>query len=196
MIRVKEAVIVEGRYDKIKLSSVIDGLIIETGGFRIFKDKEQLAMIRWLAETRGILILTDSDSAGFMIRNYLAGAIDPAKIKHAYIPDVLGKEKRKEKPSKEGKLGVEGVPADTILAALERAGVICEDPQPQNLRVITKTDLYELGLSGREDSARRRKAFLNKLGLPEHLAVNPLVKVLNSMMTYEELCQTMKELSI
>ncbi len=196
MIRVKEAVIVEGRYDKIKLSSVIDGLIIETGGFRIFKDKEQLAMIRRLAETRGILILTDSDSAGFMIRNYLAGAIDPAKIKHAYIPDVLGKEKRKEKPSKEGKLGVEGVPADTILAALERAGVICEDPQPQNLRVITKTDLYELGLSGREDSARRRKAFLNKLGLPEHLAVNPLVKVLNSMMTYEELCQTMKELSI
>lgn len=196
MIRVKEAVIVEGRYDKIKLSSVIDGLIIETGGFRIFKDKEQLAMIRRLAETRGILILTDSDSAGFMIRNYLAGAIDPAKIKHAYIPDVLGKEKRKEKPSKEGKLGVEGVPADTILAALERAGVICEDPQPQNLRVITKTDLYELGLSGREDSARRRKAFLNKLGLPEHLAVNPLVKVLNSMMTYEELCQTMKELFI
>ena len=153
-------------------------------------------MLRRLAETRGILILTDSDSAGFMIRNYLAGAIDPAKIKHAYIPDVLGKEKRKEKPSKEGKLGVEGVPADTILAALERAGVICEDPQPQNLRVITKTDLYELGLSGREDSARRRKAFLNKLGLPEHLAVNPLVKVLNSMMTYEELCQTMKELSI
>ena len=198
MIRVKEAVIVEGRYDKIKLSSVIDGLIIETGGFRIFKDKEQLAMIRRLAETRGILILTDSDSAGFMIRNYLTGAIDPAKIKHAYIPDVLGKEKRKEKPSKEGKLGVEGVPADTILAALERAGVICEDPQPQNqnLRVITKADLYELGLSGRKDSARRRKAFLNKLGLPEHLAVNSLVKVLNSMMTYEELCQTMKELFI
>lgn len=194
MIRVKEAVIVEGRYDKIKLSSIIDGLIIETGGFRIFKDKEQLAMIRRLAESRGILIMTDSDSAGFMIRNYLAGAVDSSKIKHAYIPDILGKEKRKEKPSKEGKLGVEGVPVDTILAALERAGVACEEsPQPQERRLITKTDLYELGLSGREDSSFRRKELLNKLGLPEHLAVNSLVKVLNSMMSYEEFCQIARE---
>ena len=127
MIRVKEAIIVEGRYDKIKLSSVVDGLIIETGGFRIFKDKNLLAMIRRLADSRGILIMTDSDAAGFMIRNYLSGAVDPSKIKHAYIPDILGKEKRKEKPSKEGKLGVEGVPVSAIEDALKRAGISYEE---------------------------------------------------------------------
>lgn len=196
MIRVKEAIIVEGRYDKIKLSSVVDGLIIETGGFRIFKDKNLLAMIRRLADSRGILIMTDSDAAGFMIRNYLSGAVDPSKIKHAYIPDILGKEKRKEKPSKEGKLGVEGVPVSAIEDALKRAGISYEEaPLLQNRRMITKIDLYELGFSGREDSSYRRKALLNKLGLPEHLAVNSLVKVLNSMLSYEEFCQTVAELS-
>lgn len=190
MIKVKEAVIVEGKYDKIKLSSMIDGLIIETGGFRIFKDKEQMKLIRQLADTRGILVLTDSDSAGFLIRNYLTGSIPAEKIKHAYIPDILGKEKRKEKVSKEGKLGVEGVPSESILEALKRAGVTCDCTEEPEGRKITKTDLYLAGLSGGENSAERRHALLKNLDLPEHLAPNSLVGVLNSMMTYEEF-QTM-----
>ena len=130
-LKIQEAVIVEGKYDKIKLSSLIDGLIIETNGFQIFKDPEQMAMIRRLAETRGILVLTDSDGAGFVIRNYLAGAIPAEQIKHAYVPDIFGKEKRKEKPSREGKLGVEGVPAQTILEALRRAGATCDRQRSQ-----------------------------------------------------------------
>jgi ribonuclease M5 len=196
LIKLREAVIVEGKYDKIKLSSVIDGLIIETHGFQIFKDKSQMDMIRKLADTRGILVLTDSDSAGFIIRNYLNGAIDPAKIKHAYIPDILGKERRKEKASKEGKLGVEGMPVKEIVAALNRAGVLCEDDskQPANQRQITKTDLYEFGLSGGADSSQKRKRLLQELNLPEHLAPNSLVKVLNSIMSYEEFCQTVQKL--
>lgn len=196
MIKLKEAVIVEGKYDKIKLSSIIDGLIIETHGFQIFKDKQQMEMIRKLADTRGILVLTDSDSAGFLIRNYLNGAIDPGKIKHAYIPDIFGKEHRKDKASKEGKLGVEGVPVKEIVAALNRAGVLCEDDSesPADGRKITKIDLYEFGLSGKADSAQKRKLLLQKLNLPEHLAPNSLVPVLNSIMTYEEFCQTMQNL--
>lgn len=195
-LKVKEAVIVEGKYDKIKLSSLIDGMIIETNGFQIFKDQEQLAMIRRLAETRGILVLTDSDGAGFVIRNYLAGAVPSAYIKHAYVPDLFGKEKRKEKPSKEGKLGVEGVPAQVILEALRRAGATCgEGPDPgQGRREITKMDLYEAGLSGGENSADKRKALLKRLQLPEHLAPNALVKVLNSLMGYEEFCGLVQEL--
>lgn len=188
MIKIKEAVIVEGKYDKIKLSSIIDGLIIETKGFQIFSDKEQMNLIRCLADTRGILVLTDSDSAGFIIRNYLAGAIPPEKIKHAYIPDIFGKESRKEKPSKEGKLGVEGVPVAAIVDALQRAGVVCgcEADEVHSGRKITKTDLYLAGLSGRENSAERRKQLLHELSLPEHLAPNSLVGVLNSIMSFEE----------
>lgn len=185
MIKVKEAVIVEGKYDKIKLSSIIDGLIIETGGFRIFKDREQMQLIRKLADTRGILVLTDSDSAGFLIRNYLTGSIPAEKIKHAYIPDIFGKEKRKEKPSGEGKLGVEGVPVQTILEALKRAGVTCESVGEPDGRKITKTDLYLAGLSGGDNSAEKRRLLLQELNLPEHLTVNSLVGVLNSIMGYE-----------
>lgn len=185
MIKVKEAVIVEGKYDKIKLSSIIDGLIIETGGFRIFKDREQMQLIRRLADTRGILVLTDSDSAGFLIRNYLTGSIPAEKIKHAYIPDIFGKEKRKEKPSGEGKLGVEGVPVQTILEALKRAGVTCESAGEPDGRKITKTDLYLAGLSGGDNSAEKRRLLLQELNLPEHLTVNSLVGVLNSIMGYE-----------
>lgn len=186
MIKVKEAIIVEGKYDKIKLSSVIDGLIIETHGFQIFRDKEQMDFIRRLADTRGILILTDSDGAGFMIRNYLASSIPPEKIKHAYIPDILGKERRKQKPSKEGKLGVEGVPVKTIVEVLNRAGVVCGNAEAPAGRKITKTDLYLAGLSGGENSAQKRQKLLKELSLPEHLAPNSLVGVLNSMMSYEE----------
>lgn len=195
MIRVKEAIIVEGKYDKIRLSSLVDGLILETNGFRIFKDKEQMALIRRLAETRGILILTDSDGAGFVIRRYLSGSIPPDRIRHAYIPDIPGKERRKEKPSKEGKLGVEGVPSRVIFESLRRAGVCCsEEPEEDaQKRRITKTDLYLAGLSGGKDSAEKRRALLRKLSLPEHLAPNSLVEVLNSMMSYEEFLKAARE---
>ncbi len=194
MIKVKEAVIVEGKYDKIKLSSVIDGLIIETHGFRIFKDKEQMALIRRLADTRGILVLTDSDSAGFLIRNYLTGSIPADKIKHAYIPDILGKESRKEKPSKEGKLGVEGVPVQAIADALTRAGVVCGNEDIPACRKITKTDLYLAGLSGGENSAEKRRVLLKELSLPEHLAPNSLVGVLNSILDYDTFQQLLEKL--
>lgn len=189
MIRVKEAVIVEGRYDRIKLSSLIDGLIIETGGFRVFKDKERLSLIRRLAKERGILILTDSDSAGFLIRNYLSGAVPKESIKHAYIPDVLGKEKRKEKPSKEGKLGVEGVSQQVLLKALERAGAIAQAEQTEEKPSvpISKTDLYLLGLSGGESSALKRNCLLKELELPEYLSANSFLQVLNCLMTLREL---------
>jgi ribonuclease M5 len=194
LIKVKEAVIVEGKYDKIKLSSIIDGLIIETRGFQIFSDKKQMDLIRRLADTRGILILTDSDGAGFIIRNYLTGAIAAEKIKHAYIPDILGKENRKEKPSKEGKLGVEGVPAQAIRDALSRAGVVCGNEDIPAGRKITKTDLYLAGLSGREDSAQKRQELFKELSLPEHLATNSLVGVLNSIMSYDEFCNLVDKL--
>ena len=184
-LKVKEAVIVEGKYDKIKLSSLIDGVIIETNGFQIFKDPEQMAMIRRLAETRGILVLTDSDGAGFVIRNYLSSS----------MPGMFGKEKRKEKPSKEGKLGVEGVPAQVILEALQRAGATCgQEPVACPKRMITKTDLFEAGLSGGENSAQKRRALLKRLKLPEHLAPNALVKVLTSLMRYDEFYKLVQEL--
>ncbi len=194
MIKVKEAVIVEGKYDKIKLSSIIEGLIIETHGFQIFSDKEQMEMIRRLADKRGVLVLTDSDSAGFMIRHYLSGAISPDKIKHAYIPDILGKEGRKDRPSKEGKLGVEGMPVAAIIDALRRAGVVCEDDKIPSGRMIAKTDLYLAGLSGGENSVQKRKTLLKELALPEHLAVNSMVGVLNSIMSYDEFCSLIDKL--
>lgn len=188
MIRVKEAVIVEGKYDKIKLSSMIDGLIIDTGGFRIFNDKEKLALIRRLADTRGILVLTDSDSAGFLIRNHLNGAIPKEKIKHAYIPDIFGKERRKEKPSKEGKLGVEGIPQAILLEAIRRAGVDCgvSEGEDVTFQAVTKLDLFELGFSGSEDSRSKRAALLKVLKLPEHLSANALLPVVNCLMDRQE----------
>lgn len=198
MIQIKEAVIVEGKYDKIKLSSIIDGLIIETHGFRIFKDERQMALIRRMAETRGLLILTDSDSAGFLIRHHLMGAIPERYIKHAYIPDVLGKERRKEKSSKEGKLGVEGVSKRQIIQALERAGVICGETacgqsaenrdavQKNAAQQIEKSDLFRDGLTGTPNSAQNRQQLLRHLNLPEHLSTNAMLKVLNSMMSREE----------
>jgi ribonuclease M5 len=194
LIKVKEAVIVEGKYDKIKLSSIIDGLIIETRGFQIFSDKKQMDLIRRLADTRGILVLTDSDGAGFVIRNYLTGAIAPDKIKHAYIPDILGKEKRKEKASKEGKLGVEGVSVKIILDALNRAGVVCGCDEMPVGRKITKTDLYLAGLSGGENSVQKRQELLTELSLPAHLAPNSLIGVLNSIMSYDEFYKLLDKL--
>lgn len=193
MIKVREAVIVEGKYDKMRLSALIDGLILETGGFRIFKDKEKMALIRTLADTRGLLILTDSDSAGFLIRNHLAGSVAPEKIKHAFIPDILGKETRKEKPSKEGKLGVEGMSSRILTEALRRAGIGAEESAPQG-RKITKADLYDAGLSGGENSAQKRRAFLKSLSLPEYLSTNALPEVLSGIMSYEEFWKAASEL--
>ncbi|MBR5273321.1 MAG: DUF4093 domain-containing protein [Clostridia bacterium] len=185
MIKIKQAVIVEGKYDKIKLESIVDALIITTDGFEIFKDSEKMAMIRRLAETNGLLIMTDSDVAGFKIRSYISGSVDSDKIFHAYIPDILGKEPRKEKGSKEGKLGVEGVPSKLIVEALERAGVICEvvDSKPA---FMTKYRLYSDGISGNSDSSKLRVELLKALSLPERLSANSLVKVINESYSEEE----------
>lgn len=188
MIPVKEVIVVEGRYDKNTLSQIFDAVIVETSGFGVFNDNEKLALLRRLAEARGLVVLTDSDGAGFVIRNFLKGAIDPALIKHAYIPDIQGRERRKSAPSKEGKLGVEGMSAKVLIDALRRAGATLGDEAPTHRSGgISKSTLYELGLSGCADSAKRRSALLKRLGLPEHLGANALLDVLNALYTPEEL---------
>jgi len=166
MIKLNQAVIVEGKYDKITLSSIIDAVIIVTNGFGIFKDKEKLELIKFYARTTGIIIMTDSDRAGFIIRNHIKGAVKNGKIKNVYIPDIFGKEKRKEKPSAEGKLGVEGMNKEIILRALEKAGITADETQRDTDNLITKTDLFELGLSGGKDSSSRRRELLSYLKLP------------------------------
>ena len=254
MIRVKEAILVEGRYDKIKLASLVDGVILEAGGFSLFRDREKLAYLKRLAKERGLILLTDSDGAGFVIRGKLASHIPPEHLKHAYIPDVYGKERRKAKPSKEGKLGVEGMDLATLRAALERAGATILEgeaaPSPAKqgepvtksdlfqlglygkerrkakpskegklgvegmdlatLRAaleragatileggsapgpasqgepVTKSDLFQLGLSGKADSAQRRKELQRALGLPERLSANGLVQAINALYSREE----------
>lgn len=193
MIKIKQAVIVEGRYDKIKLSSVLDTLIIETNGFSIFKDVEKQKLIRRLAEKRGILILTDSDSAGFKIRSFIGGSLPKDKVIHAYIPDIFGKEKRKAEPSKEGKIGVEGVPTEVLLKALEKAGVLYERADEPS-REITHTDLYEDGFSGTAGSRERLSKLLRYFALPERLSKNALLQVLNTFATYDEYKQAVEEI--
>lgn len=184
MIKVSEAVIVEGRYDKIKLSNILDALIIETNGFGIFKDKERLAFIRRLARERGIILITDSDHSGFQIRNYIANGISKDRIKHIYIPDIYGKEKRKKEPSKEGKLGVEGISDDILIKLFEKWGVDCKTVSPENR--ITNYDLYAAGISGTENAGIKRKKLLRSLDLPEFLSVNSLLSYLNTQMTKDE----------
>lgn len=194
--KIKEAIVVEGRYDKNALSQIVDALVLETGGFGVFKNSEQLALLRRIAQTRGLIVLTDSDGAGFVIRNYLRGAIDPDRIKHAYIPDRSGKERRKRAPGKEGKLGVEGMPPDVLLTALRRAGTTFLDGSvdaPPSMP-LTKADLFSLGLTGRPDSASRRAALLKRLDLPEHLTANALLDVLPALYSREELEQILREL--
>ncbi len=193
MIRLQQAVVCEGKYDKIKLSSVIDGIIIPTDGFGIFRNKEKLGLLRRLARTRGIVIFTDSDAAGFKIRSYLGGSIPEGKIYHAYIPDILGKEKRKEKPSSEGKLGVEGVPMEVITSALERAGVTGLDTLLDHREKITKLDLYNDGISGGAESKTLRLALLKQLDLPERLSVNAMLEVMNAFITKEEYQEIVRE---
>lgn len=194
MIKIDEAVIVEGKYDKIRLESVIDALIITTEGFSIFSSKEKQELIRKLAERRGILILTDSDSAGFMIRNFLCGCIPKEQIKHAYIPEITGKEKRKSTPSKEGTLGVEGMSREVIEKALERAGVICGSGE--RAQQITRGMLFEDGLTGGENSSEKRHRLLKYLGLPHRLSSKAMLDVLNSLVTLEEYREIISSLSL
>lgn len=194
MIKIDRVVIVEGKYDKIKLESILDAVIIETDGFAIFNDKEKQKLIRRLAETKGLLILTDSDSAGFKIRSFIGGMVPAEQIKNAYIPDVFGKEKRKTEASKEGKLGVEGIPKQTLVEALLKAGVLAEETEETERKLVTKTDLFEDGLSGRADSSVKRKAFLKSLDLPELLTANKLLPIINTFLTYDEYKKAVNDL--
>lgn len=190
-LKLSQAVIVEGRYDKSKVSEIVDAFIIETNGFGIFKDKEKLSFIKKLAMERGVIILTDSDHAGFMIRNYLSSGIPKENVINAYIPDVYGKESRKDKPSKEGKLGVEGMSREVLLNAFKRAGVSVSDSVNEN--PVTNYDLYSLGLSGTAGAKRKKKALLSKLELPEFLSTNSLLTFINSSMSREEFLEIIKE---
>ena len=187
MVKIKEAIVVEGRYDKNTLSQIVDAPILETSGFGIFKDKQQMNLLRRVAESRGLIVFTDSDGAGFVIRNHIKSAIPGKYLKHAYIPDIMGKERRKSAPGKEGKLGVEGMTRDVILEALRRAGATIEGEESPKTQAITKQDLMSLGLSGGQDSSRKRLALLKKCGLPEHMSPNAMLQALNLLYTLEEL---------
>ncbi len=187
MREVREVIVVEGRYDSNALSQTVKAVILETAGFGVFNDRQKQKLLRTLAEKRGLIVLTDSDGAGFVIRSFLRSCVDPRLVKHAYIPDVYGKERRKSKPSKEGKLGVEGMPPEILLEALRRAGAtFVGEEATQSGQPITKTDLYRLGLSGGEGSREKRLALLKALDLPERLTANALLDVLNAIMSREE----------
>jgi len=194
MMRIKEVIVVEGRYDKNTVSQAVDAVIIEISGFQIFSDKEKIALLRTLADKRGLIILTDSDKAGFFIRGRLKGMLEGANVKHAYIPDIIGCERRKTQPSKEGKLGVEGMSTEIIISALKQAGAEFENdsnpPAPSEL--ISKADLFQLGLSGVPNSAVKRRELLKKLSLPERLSSNALVDVLNALYTRDEFCKMIR----
>ena len=182
MRKIREVIVVEGRYDKNTLSQVVDATVVTLGGFSVFNDKEKLAFLRRLARERGLIILTDSDGAGFVLRNYLKGALPKDRVKQAYIPDMAGKERRKRRPGKEGKLGVEGMRPEVLLEALRRCGATFEDESAQAVPPeppITKADLYALGLTGGPDSGEKRRALLRRLELPEHLTANGLLEALN-----------------
>lgn len=188
MIRIREAIVVEGKYDKNKLRQLVDAPVFTTDGFGIMNDDTMLELLRRVAQERGLIILTDSDGAGFVIRNRLKGCLPAEQVRHAYIPDVFGKERRKTAPGKEGKLGVEGMKPEVLLQALQRAGATFEDGEEKPVRApITKADLMELGLSGRPDSKQRRLALQKKLALPEHLSANALLEVLNILYDTETL---------
>ena len=189
MRKIKEVIVVEGRYDKNTLSQIVDATVVTLGGFAVFNDREKVAFLRRLAEERGLIVLTDSDGAGFVIRNYLKGALPRDRVKQAYIPDVYGKEKRKRAPGKEGKLGVEGMKPEVILEALRRAGATFLDEAAEPVAgktPITKADLMEWGLAGGAGSSQRRQALLKQLALPEHMSANALLEVLNTCYTAQE----------
>ena len=194
MVKISEAIVVEGRYDKNTLSQIVDTPILETAGFGIFKDKKQMALLRQVAEKRGLIVFTDSDGAGFVIRNHIKSAIPGKFLKHAYTPDILGKERRKTAPGKEGKLGVEGMTREVILEALRKAGATIEGEDAAPANQITKQDLMELGLSGGADASARRLALLKKLNLPEHMSANAMLQALNLLYSLEELKKMMESL--
>ena len=187
MVHIKEAILVEGRYDKNTLSQIVDAPIFETSGFGIFKNKEQMALLRQVAQKRGLIVFTDADGAGFVIRNHVKSAIPAEFLKHAYTPDILGKERRKATAGKEGKLGVEGMAPDVILEALRRAGATFEDSAQTKTGGITKLDMFCLGLSGSPDSKSKRLALQKMLGLPEHMSSNALLEVLNLLYSKDEI---------
>lgn len=186
MIKIDKVIIVEGRYDKIKLSSMIDGIIIETEGFGIFKDKDKQKLIRKLAETKGIAILTDSDSAGFVIRNFITSIVPKEYITNVYIPDIYGKEKRKDSPSKEGKLGVEGISAEILKEAFKKAGIGVSQSETKERKKITLNDFFDDGLTGDTQSKRKRTDLLKKLDLPERMSTKAMLDILNTFITYDE----------
>lgn len=197
MIRIREAILVEGRYDVNTVRQLVDTIVLETGGFRIFRDDEKLTLIRRIAAVRGLVVLTDSDGAGFVIRNFIKGAVPPEQVKQAYIPDIQGKERRKRHAGKEGKLGVEGMRPAVIEQALRRAGAtFLDESEPKACPAITKADLYEWGLAGRPDSAARRALLLRALELPEHMTANALLAFLNAAGTRAEIEQTLVGLAI
>ena len=198
MIHIREAILVEGRYDVNTVRQVVDTVVLESGGFRIFNDKEQLKLLRRIANTRGLIVLTDSDGAGFVIRNYLKGALPAGRVKQAYVPDIAGKERRKRHGSKEGKLGVEGMRPEIILEALRRAGatILEEDDSTAAAPAsppITKADFYEWGLSGGPDSKERRTAVLKALDLPAHMTANALLEFINAVGTREEIQNALQQ---
>ena len=199
MIRVREAILVEGRYDVNTVRQVVDAVVLETGGFRIFNNKDQLRLLRRIATARGLILLTDSDGAGFVIRNYIKSTLPAGSIKQAYIPDINGKERRKRHGSKEGKLGVEGMRPEVILQALRRAGATFEEEGGEpaiHHAPITKADFYEWGLSGRPDSAKRRAAVLHALDLPAHMTANALLEFINAVGTRVKIEQIIQQIGV
>lgn len=194
MVKIKEAIVVEGRYDKNTLAQIVDAPILETSGFGIFKDKQQMELLRRVAQTRGLIVFTDPDGAGFVIRNHIKSAIPGKFLKHAYIPDVYGKERRKTAPGKEGKLGVEGMDPNTIIEALTRAGATIEGESAASRNQITKQDLMELGLSGGAEASGHRLTLLKKLNLPERMSANAMLQALNLLYSLEELSELVREL--
>ena len=194
MVKIREAIVVEGRYDKNTLAQIVDAPILETKGFGLFKDSKQLELLRSVAKKRGLIVLTDSDGAGFVIRNHIKSAIPAKYLKHAYIPDVAGKEKRKAAPGKEGKLGVEGMSPEVLLAALKNAGATIEgESRARGNDQITKQDFVEFGLSGGPNASERRKRLQNRLYLPEHMSANALLQALNLLLSREELAEIARE---
>ena len=196
MIKIDKPIIVEGKYDVIKLSRIVDTLIIKTDGFGIFKDKEKQQLLRRLAGEKGIIVLTDSDSAGFLIRKFLKSSIPEDRIIHVYIPDIYGKERRKTQAGKEGKLGVEGISEAVLLESFRKAGVICDETDTQERRLITNLDLYEAGLMGKDNSKEKRVKLMKALSLPERLSTSSLLKILNTFVTFEEFTEKLKELDL
>lgn len=187
MFEVKEVIVVEGRYDKNTLSQIVDAVIIETSGFGIFNNRQKQNLLRTMAKKKGIIVLTDSDGAGFMIRNFIKGCVPPEYVKHAYIPDIYGKERRKKSPSKEGRLGVEGMRPQVLLEALKRAGATFNDSQePYREQLISKADMFQRGLSGGIGSREKRNQLIKRLDLPEKLSSDALLDVLNALMSREE----------